>query len=421
MKVLQRIRAEDIPLKSRVIAFISILVSYFFYAYNWDTVDFLRPYFREQYGLSLNQVGLFYTAQSLGAIVGAAITGQIADRKGRKNTLISITLGYAVIILLSIFLTSFPALLLSRFCLGFCLGGVFGCAASIYIGLFQERIRGLLASIVGTLFTAAGAFQGYVGVFLLSKSWHSILWLGGSVPILAAIFMYFAIPDDRNIVPYGEKDDQKEVVEKHVSLKDMFHPTFRNITILLILLSGFNFFGYQAFSGWVTTYLKEERQFSGATMGIIVGAQNVGAIVGTYFWGFMSDRFGRKINIIGLLMGSVVIVIYLFLPSISLYLQIAAFIYGAAISCTMIWGPYFSELYPSHLRTMAASIFHWGHIISFASPSIIAFIAEGFGLRTGMLTASLLYFVTACIWFYLPETLSTKKSKVKQEIVQLDK
>jgi predicted MFS family arabinose efflux permease len=43
-------------------------------------VDVLRPFIRESLGLSLMQAGSTYSAQGAGALIGAVVIGQMADR-----------------------------------------------------------------------------------------------------------------------------------------------------------------------------------------------------------------------------------------------------------------------------------------------------------------------------------------------------
>ena len=68
----------------------------FFYGWSWNTVDVLRPQIRDSLGLTLTQAGSAYTAQSLGALLGAVILGQIADRFGRRRTLFFVIAGYGI-------------------------------------------------------------------------------------------------------------------------------------------------------------------------------------------------------------------------------------------------------------------------------------------------------------------------------------
>ncbi|MFX8230959.1 MFS transporter, partial [Acinetobacter baumannii] len=81
-------RAESLPLAQRIGAFAFLLTGYFCYAWTWNTVDVLRPYIAEDLHLSLTQAGSLYSAQAAGALLGAVINGQLADRFGRRNALV---------------------------------------------------------------------------------------------------------------------------------------------------------------------------------------------------------------------------------------------------------------------------------------------------------------------------------------------
>jgi hypothetical protein len=57
----------------------------------------------------------------------------------------------------------------------------------------------------------------------------------------------------------------------------------RPYTLRIVLLSGMNFFAFQALSGWVSTYLREVRSFSDGTMGAILVWQTAPALLGSLF------------------------------------------------------------------------------------------------------------------------------------------
>lgn len=81
------IRAQDCTQHRRFGALAFLLVAYFFYAWSWNTVDILAPYIKESLGLTDLQAGSSYTLQSIGAILGAVVMGQVADKIGRRNAL----------------------------------------------------------------------------------------------------------------------------------------------------------------------------------------------------------------------------------------------------------------------------------------------------------------------------------------------
>ena len=66
--------------------FAALMGVYVFYAFCWNTENFLRPYMAESLGLSKEQVAAFYTLQAFGALIGALIIPQFADRYSRRST-----------------------------------------------------------------------------------------------------------------------------------------------------------------------------------------------------------------------------------------------------------------------------------------------------------------------------------------------
>lgn len=96
---------------------------------------------------------------------------------------------------------------------------------------------------------------------------------------------------------------------------------------------------------------------------------------------------------------------YLALPTPGLLLAATGSAYGLCFVASGIWGPYFAELYPEHLRAMAASIFNWGRIVSLFGALGSGAIAEGYGLKPAMLLGAVSFAAAAVLWRSLPETL----------------
>ena len=424
------VHAEDLSLTRRVCAFGLILLGYVFYSYSWNTVDILRPYIREASGLTLQEAGLLYSAQSLGALIGAPVIGQLADRFGRRLLLTIITVGYALSLLSGLMAHGLWPLLAQRVVLGLFVGGVFSVVVGLYMGLFDQRLRGRLASMVGAMFSAGIVLQGWLGTYLLERDWTLMLWAGGLPPLLIAALSWWVIPDDRRVIPHGAKPAPSAgpataaahatplspvpaAAKPHkLPIAELFKPAVRRVTLLLTLMSGLNFFANQAFVGWVTTYLKDERGLAGAGIGALVAWQGVGGILGGFVWGWIADRYGRRMGSIGFFLGGAMIVAYLRAPSDLTLLTVLGFAFGFIIASGVVWGPFFAELYPPHLRSTAASIIHWGRIIAFFAPAVTAAVASAVGLTTSMMLAALLYCAAGGIWLLLPETLVRKALKV---------
>ncbi len=400
------VRAEDIPLSRRVIAFAFFMVTDFFYGWSWNTADVLRPDIRAALGLTLTEAGSMYSAQGLGALVGAVIIGQLADRLGRRNALFGIMLGYAVCLGWGAFVQSYGELMAQRFALGLFLGGVFPTVVGLYTCLFDRRVCGKLAGFYNGTFNGSVFVLGLLANRLQIGDWQTLILMGAIPALLLAPLAYVLVPDDRKIIPYGAVEYSHAVAGK-LPVFELFQNGLWKQTLLIALMVGLNFFGSQAFTGWQTTYLEQQGVAASAAKEMF-GWQFAAAIVGGFVWGAFSDRFGRRINAIGYLIGAMVVVGYLTFADTVPSLLIFGCAYGFMISASVIWGPWIAELYPPHLRSTAASIFNWGRIISFLAPLITARVADGHGLAAAMMLAAIALALASVIWWLLPETLDRK-------------
>ena len=394
-------RADALPLCQRVVAFAFLLTGYFCYAWSWNTVDILRPYIADSLHLSLTQAGSLYSAQAAGALLGAVINAQLADRYGRRNALAIVMASYGLLLVSGGFVSSYPQLIAQRFALGYFTGTMYPITVGIYVTLFPPAIRGRLAGLAYGVYNGAVALLGVAGALVLDHDWRVLLYVG-AVPAALAGLAFVFVPDDRRLIPHSGAQPRARVAA--LPIVELFAAAVRRQTLLLVAMCGLNFFAYQAFTGWVTTYLKTVRGLDGATIGTIVAWQFWGACVGGFVWGWLSDRFGRKIGAFGFVMAAGLIVVYLRAPASVVFLAASGFAYGFAIASSVVWGPWLAELYPAHLRTTAASIFNWGRVISFFAPFITAAVAGRFGLTAGMALASACFLAAALAWSRIPET-----------------
>ena len=401
-------RAEDIPVARRVVAFAFFMAADFFYGWSWNTADVLRPDIRKALGLTLTEAGSMYSAQGLGALVGAVIIGQLADRLGRRNALFGIMIGYGLCLGAGAFVQTYAQLMAQRFALGLFLGGVFPTVVGLYTCLFDKRVCGKLAGFYNGTFNGSVFVLGLLANRLQIADWHTLILMGAIPPLILAPLTYLLVPDDCKIIPFGAVGYARAVAGK-LPVVELFQNGLWKQTLLIALMVGLNFFGSQAFTGWQTTYL-EQQGVAGAAAKEMFGWQFAAAVVGGFAWGAFSDRFGRRINAAGYLVGAMVVVAYLTVAHTVPLLLLFGCAYGLLISASVIWGPWIAELYPPHLRSTAASIFNWGRIISFFAPLITARVAESFGLSVAMMLAAVALALASVIWWLLPETLERRGS-----------
>ncbi|MBL8514064.1 MAG: MFS transporter [Betaproteobacteria bacterium] len=401
------VRAEDLTPLRRWGTFLALMAVYVFYAFCWNTENFLRPFMAESLRLSKEEVAAFYSLQGLGALIGALILPQLADRFSRRTTFVLLAIGFGIASIGSLAVQTYTQALAQRFVMGFFLGGVFGCAVSLYVGLFPPAIRGLLAGLVQLFYNGGDALLSWFGRHY-AEEWRFVMVVGGVSAIVAAVVAFLVVPDDRRLIPWGG-ESSRAAVSKKLALVELFENGYWKITLRLALLCGLNFFAFQAFNGWITTYLRELHGFNTDQIGKSLTVLHVGSMVGAIVWGLLADRLGRRFNALGFLLAGIFIFVYLNVPHTLVWLSAAGFAYGFCLVASGVWGPYFAELYPEHLRATAASIFNWGRIVSLFGAIIAGSIAQRFGLTTIMGIGGGIFFLGALLWWTLPETLPSRR------------
>ena len=408
---------SEVPMIQRVAAYLAILVGYFFYCYNFVIIDYVRPYIVDAYdGINLADTAQFYTWQSVGALIGALSCAWVASNFGKKSTLIVITALNGGATIINMMFTDYAMWAAMRFIIGISLGGYFTVAVSLMIGLFTPSVRGKLTAFASSMFSVALMAMGAYAAFISSidAPWQSLMWVGGIPPLVAAALMIFILPSDKKVIAYGEEDQAEaegsNTPAKKGSWGEMLSAPYRKLTITCLLLAGLNFYGYQFFSGFVTTYLKEVRQFDGATIGIIFSISAFGSLFGAWVWGAIADKYGRKVNAFGFILAGVMASVFFVAPSDVMIgslnmLAILGLIYNFGLSASAVWGGYFSELFPAHLRSFGAALFHGGRIIGMWAPMVLVFIQERSDLATAMWGSPIVWIVAGLLWLSLPETL----------------
>jgi MFS family permease len=361
----------------------------------------------EELGLTLTQAGSAYTAQSLGALIGAVVFGALADRYGRRPMLFAIVLGTAAAAAAGAYVQSYGMLLTQRFVLGIFLGANFPVLIATYMGLFPSGVRGKLASVGQGTYNLSVIVLGMAyGMFAERSDWHVLLLIGSVPALVLSPLILLLIPDDRKMTAWGAQPDEPQ--SGKLPLLELFSPAFRRQTWLLFLLVALNFFAYQAFAGWTTTFLKDERGLGPEAIGWIVSTQFAGALIGGFFWGWFSDRYGRRPTGIGFAFGALAVLAYLTVAQSTTALAVVGFCWGFAITASVAWAPWIAELYPARVRSSAMSIFNWGRIVSMTAPLVTGQIAASFGLEAAMLLAVAGFGLGAIVWFALPETISRR-------------
>lgn len=410
------ILGRDLSAAKRGLAFLSIVIVYFFYCYNFMVGTFVKPTMIAEaaaggFGFTLQQSETIFAVMSFGTIPGTIIFGILNAKIGKKYTLVVV----ASLIALTTFLPmtapgNYTVWLVSRLVTGGTLGGVFGCAMPLVTELFPQKYRGKLAAVLTSLFSLAMIFGGQLYSFMGDANWQVLMYTAIIPPAVGAVMIVLFVPNDyQNTKKLNESSRTKN---EKISYLNMYKGKYLWIGMGVILLSGANFTAYSAFSNNATTYLRNSLGLSAAVAGSIYSLQGIGQLVGYNIWGFISDRFGRKKPLIGMALSAVFVFLFMQLGADDITkLTVVSVFLGFAVGFSGAWGAYYTELFPRKFSALSSGIsFNGGRIIStFAIPAIAGLGSTAVGMK-GIFGVSMAVFVAgAVVWLFLPETYEKKE------------
>jgi SHS family lactate transporter-like MFS transporter len=309
--------------------------------------------------------------------VGALIFGTMADKFGRRPTLM-INIGcFSVLELACAFAPSLHVLIILRALFGIAMGGEWGVGAALALESLPKEGRGFFSGLLQ---------EGYALGYLLAAATYALLfhyigWRGmflvGATP--AALVAYIGWKVEESPI-WIEGRARRESAESRPSLSQNLRRYGMTFLFLILLMTGFNAFSHGT-QDLYPTFLQHDHHLSPAMTGSIAIVYTIGAILGGVCFGSLSERFGRKRTIIAAVLLSIPII-----PMFALAHSLWLLILGAFLMQFMVqgaWGvipAYLSELSPEPVRaTFPGLAYQLGNLITSRNSVLQADAAVRFG------------------------------------------
>lgn len=159
-------------------------------------ISFIAPAIRMQWNLSPGQLAPLFGAGLFGLTLGAFLFGPLADKIGRRPTLIITTVFFAIATIASAFVTSIEMLIGARFVTGLGLGGAMPIAVALTAEFSPECRRSSLVTLMFCGFVIGSATAGVVASLLVDAyGWRTFLFLTGSMPLGVALVLWAWLPE----------------------------------------------------------------------------------------------------------------------------------------------------------------------------------------------------------------------------------
>ncbi len=259
--------------------------------------------------LSKEVVGYFitllgYAFTMIARPLGSAVFGNLADRWGRRDTLMMTIVGYSTASALTAAIPTYAQVGWAafwiysalRFILGVFVGGEYAAGHPFAMEYSAPRWRGLVSGIVQGAFSwgvalggfVVAAFTAYFGQAAMQAYAWRYVFLTGLIPAVIALYIRFAMPD----TPVFSEAKNKGQLEK-VPFFSLFRPpalwTFLSV---FVFMTGLFFSSYSLF--YFATGILEKAGLAQGAASYYYGVSGVIAAIAATLWGFSSDFLGRR-------------------------------------------------------------------------------------------------------------------------------
>jgi MFS family permease len=359
----------------------------------------------KEWNLTTTEAGFLASVTLFASAIGGIAFGVIADRIGRRKSLMLTVLVFCVMSGVSGLTQNLWQLAVARTLLGLGMGGEWATGALLVSETWPAEHRGKAIGImqggwaIGYIFAAIVA-----GTILPIFGWR-VLFFIGIIPALFTLWIRRKVDEPEIWLNSNKKEKQS------FSLTQIFRPDLIRYTLLCTLISCFVMFAYWGLFTWLPGFLSSPIEKGGAGLGIIKSSiwmipTMIGAFFGYVSFGFIADKYGRR-------------------PTFAAYLLISAvfvYIYGNTRDATLLmilgpcigffgsgyfsaFGAFISELFPTRARGSGLGFtYNVGRMASALAPTTVGYAAARLGVGAALTITAVTFFLGALSIFLVPET-----------------
>jgi putative MFS transporter len=419
-------------------------------------IGFVLAFVIGPWHLSLWQSSTILLSSGVGAMIGAALFGWLADKIGRRKvflmTISLFTTGTAALIVTPdsaeygwLYLTAF------RFFVGFGAGGLYCVDLPLVQEFVPSRKRGLISGLV-TSAVPVGFLLGSALVAFLAPSigWRGLMAICVGLGLVTLLMRSWIPESPRWLLQNDRREearkavawalnvpaqtlslDSRQVVEAPPKIADLFrYPRSIAVSWLTNLGAQTGYYGLTLWSPVLIVQFLKVRPEQAAFYMIFV---TLAAFAGRITISFLSESIGRRASGMLCSFGAVACLLVaawfgnalLGATVLLLALLMASYFFGEGGFA--IVGPYSAELWPTHLRTMGmGSAYGFGGIGKFVGPMGLAVIAgvsaapntAGVSVQTAFLYFAIWYALSGLAYMLLG--IETKGQSIEAIARRLD-
>jgi AAHS family 4-hydroxybenzoate transporter-like MFS transporter len=289
----------------------------------FDGYDTFNPayvihYVAGPWGLRGGQAGLLISSGLIGFLIGSAVHGVVADRFGRRGTLLGgLWITSIFTLLTAIFADSFLSFCALRLCTGLGLGVLLPLATTYINELAPRRVTNTFALWgVALGWALGGTVAGLVGVFATPAfGWKALYWVG-SMSFLLLPFLHAQLPESPKFLVLKNRSEEIRALLRRLRPErasfyasadiavarrpELDNPVsvlltqkYRRTTLSIWLSAFLSLFCIFGLTGWIPTVMMQRGETFSASFGFGAVMQ-IMSFLGALVLGHLIDRFGKS-------------------------------------------------------------------------------------------------------------------------------
>ncbi|MDI3408650.1 MFS transporter [Streptomyces cavernicola] len=360
----------------------------FFEAFDQLLIAYAMPALRTEFQLSTSAATLMLTIGSLGMLVGALLSGRLADRIGRVKV-IALCIAVSSLANLALAATTSPEQFMAlRFVQGLAIGGEVPVAATFIAEITRSHKRGRFVLLYELVFPAGltvGALVAAWVVPILGWRWMYAL---AAIPGVLCFLVQKMVPESpRWLADHGRAEEAEATmvrIEKAVEratgeplppvgealpvtppgkgssgLRGLLSGRYRRRTLVVGALWFCGYFVNYGISSWLPTIYLNRYHLSLSDALLYSTVTSCAGLLGCLVVALTVDGAGRRKVITACLGGAAAVLLLLAWLGANTPLQVlvwsslaAVFFFGANI-CLYVYTP---ELFPTRMRALGSSV-----------------------------------------------------------------
>jgi MFS transporter, SHS family, lactate transporter len=219
--------------------------------------------------------------------VGAFLFGLMADRYGRRPTLMVDIIAYSIFELSSAFAPSLKWFLITRALFGIAMGGEWGVGAALAFETLPTEGRGFFSGILQEGYSAGYLMAALVyGTIFRFVGWRGMFVIG-ALPAFLVIYIRTKVDES----PAWQQDRGSRQAKKPIGTEIATY--LGTFAFMVVLMFAFNSFSHGS-QDLYPTFLQRDHKFSPQIVGMIAVIANIGALLGGILFGTWSEKIGRR-------------------------------------------------------------------------------------------------------------------------------